>query len=66
VAGGQGEAERDPAAEAGRLTGQAVNAIGLRLLRLRTVRRTIRRAAEEARSTEPGTPARSEEESASS
>ena len=46
------DAERDPAAEAGRLAGQMVNAVGLRLLRFRSVRRAIRRAAEEAKEPE--------------
>ena len=38
----------DPAAETGRLAGRAVNALGLRLLRTRLVRRAIRRGVEEA------------------
>jgi hypothetical protein len=38
----------DPAAETGRLAGRAVNALGMRLLRTRSVRQAIRRAAQEA------------------
>ncbi|HEY7201249.1 MAG TPA: hypothetical protein VIC57_13590, partial [Candidatus Dormibacteraeota bacterium] len=43
----------DAAAEAGRLAGQAVNAIGMRLLRMRSVRRAIRRGTEEAAAEPP-------------
>src|SRR3989442_9285743 len=46
--------EVDAAAEAGRLAGQAVNALGMRLLRLRSVRRAIRRGVAEAASHPPG------------
>lgn len=66
MAGGEGEGERDPAAEAGRLTGRAVNALGLRLLRLRSVRRAIRRAAEEAAGPEPDAAGQDEKKSGSS
>ena len=45
--------EVDAAAEAGRLTGQAVNALGKRLLRLRSVRQAIRRGVEEAAADPP-------------
>ncbi|HEY4025630.1 MAG TPA: hypothetical protein VGO86_04285 [Candidatus Dormibacteraeota bacterium] len=48
--------QRDPAAEAGRLTGRAVSPLGLRLLRLRSVRLAIQRATEESRSAEPVAP----------
>jgi hypothetical protein len=56
-----GPAERDTAADAGRLTGRAVTAIGRRLLRMRPVRRAIQRAAEEAR-TDPSPPSPGDEE----
>ena len=42
------EREADPAGETGRLAGRAVNALGLRLLRFRAVRRAIQRTAAEA------------------
>jgi hypothetical protein len=45
----EAEAPPDAASEVGRLTGQAVNALGMRLLRLRSVRKAIRRGAEEVR-----------------
>lgn len=49
----------DPAQEAGRLTGRAFNRLGMRLLRLRSVRQAIRRGAEEA--SRPDDPAPPEE-----
>ncbi|HXM54636.1 MAG TPA: hypothetical protein VOB72_04540 [Candidatus Dormibacteraeota bacterium] len=46
-------AATDAASEAGRLAGRAVNALGMRLLRLRSVRRAIRRGVEEAAGDRP-------------
>jgi hypothetical protein len=45
---GSGEADLEPAAAAGRLAGRVVNGLGLRLLRLRPVRRVIRDVVREA------------------
>jgi hypothetical protein len=44
-----GDKERDAAGETGWRAGRAVSALGVRLLRLKSVRRAIRRGVEEAR-----------------
>jgi hypothetical protein len=44
----------DVAAESGRIAGRLVNGLGVRLLRMRTMREIVRRAHEEATRDEPG------------